>query len=169
MISPTCQTAALVATLAVLVVPPTAFAGDGIYDVPLPTFESPVTPAFVPPKSVARKFITPFPIVRIKGRLTPRGVHLTRLSVDAPAGTRVTIRCRRRGCPKRSVARTTRLLRFKQYERNLPAGVRLIVTATKPDVIGKHVLIRIRKGRVPKRLDRCLRPGERAPVTCSEV
>ena len=162
-----------------------AIAQDPVYDIPaapLPSdepanapFNPPPNPSFNPPPTTsptAPAFIRPFPVVRIKGRLTANGARVTRLSVKAPAGTDVTVRCRRRGCPKRRSARsasTARLLRFRAFERKLPAGVRLIVTATRASLIGKHVTIRIRRGRVPKRRDRCLEPGETRPIACARA
>ena len=162
-----------------------AIAQDPVYDIPaapLPSdepanapFNPPPNPSFNPPPTTsptAPAFIRPFPVVRIKGRLTANGARVTRLSVKAPAGTDVTVRCRRRGCPKRRSARsasTARLLRFRAFERKLPAGVRLIVTATRASLIGKHVTIRIRRGRVPKRRDSCLEPGETRPIACARA
>lgn len=161
-----------------------ALAQDPVYDIPAAPapsdkpanapFDPPANPPFTPPAATspnAPAFIEPFPVVRIKGRLTANGARVTRLSVRAPAGTDVTVRCRRRGCPKRLSARTTRrtarLLRFRAFERKLPAGVRLIITATRAGLIGKHVTITIRRGRPPKRRDRCLEPGETRPIACA--
>src|SRR5262249_7158278 len=48
----------------------------------------------------------PFPVVRIAGSETGSGVKLRLLRVQqAPAGARVTVRCRGRHCPVRSVSR----------------------------------------------------------------
>jgi hypothetical protein len=157
-----------------------ALAQDPVYDIPAaptpaqPPFDLPPNPPFdLPPATppTAPEFIRPFPVVRIKGRLTASGARVTRLSVKAPAGTDVTVRCRRHGCPKRlsaRTARTARPLRFRAFERKLRAGVRLIVTATRAGLIGKHVTIKIRRGRVPKRLDRCLEPGKTVPIACPQ-
>jgi hypothetical protein len=150
-----------------------ALAQDPVYDIPTapanPPFDLPANPPFEPP---APAFIRPFPVVRIKGRLTANGARVTRLSVKAPAGTEVTVRCRRHGCPKRRsnrTAHTARPLRFRAFERKLRAGVRLIVTATRVGLIGKHVTIKIRRGRAPKRVDRCLEPGETVPIACPQL
>jgi hypothetical protein len=113
--------------------------------------------------------LDPFPTVRIVGRVVGRGVRISLLSVRAPRGTRVTVRCEGPGCPRaRSYAgrATTRLRRFERY---LRAGTRLSVRITRPDAIGKHTLFVIRRGRAPARLDRCLPPGARRPVDCAAV
>src|SRR5215210_6223316 len=60
-----------------------------IPDQPAP-FDVPANPPFTPPTTTpptAPEFIRPFPVVRIKGRLTAKGARVTRLSVRAPVGT----------------------------------------------------------------------------------
>jgi hypothetical protein len=52
----------------------------------------------------------------------------------------------------------------RQY---LRAGVRLEVFVTKRGMIGKYTRFRIRRGKAPARLDRCLVPGVKKPVRCS--
>src|ERR1019366_4053130 len=47
----------------------------------------------------------PFPIVRIAGSETSSGVRLRLLTAQAPIGARVTVSCRGRGCPAKSVGR----------------------------------------------------------------
>jgi len=47
----------------------------------------------------------PFPIVRIAGSDTSSGVRLSLLTVQAPVGARITVRCRGRGCPGKSASR----------------------------------------------------------------
>ena len=163
----------MAAAVALLALPAAALADEPkpyeLPPAPTPTFEVPATPQFTPPVVVTPEgphFITPFPIVRISGRLTDDGAVLTRLSVRAPRGTKVTVVCKRRGCPKRRVARIASTLRFKPYQRRLRAGVRLEVSATSPNLIGKWVAITIRRGKPPKRSDRCLMPDSKVPVTC---
>jgi PKD repeat protein len=126
------------------------------------------------------RLLNPFPVVRIIGTVTRRGVRLRRLLVDAPSGARVTVRCRGRRCPfrKRTSMATTRssstgataarIIRFRRLERRLlRAGVRLKVMVTRPDAIGKFTFFRIRRRRPPVRIDRCLVPGVSDPVRCS--
>ena len=110
--------------------------------------------------------LRPFPIVRIKGGLTRTGARVTLLTVRAPRGARIAIRCRGRSCPVPRLARTATLTRFRTLERNLAAGTRIDVTVTRPDRIGKWTTIHIARGAPPTRRDRCVLPGARSPVPC---
>jgi hypothetical protein len=112
------------------------------------------------------RMMRPAPLVRIRGRLTRSGARITLLTVLAPRGARITVRCIGRGCPVRRIARTASVTRLTRFERSLPAGTRLIVTVTKRRRIGKHTTIAIRRGKAPTRRDRCLMPGARKPVAC---
>lgn len=107
----------------------------------------------------------PFPVVRIRGFLTAGGVRLTRVTVRAPRGARVTVVCRGRGCPRR-LARTAAVLRLRRFEAPLRAGVRLRVTISKPGYIAKVTTFWIRRGRVPLRLDACRWPGSKRTRAC---
>jgi hypothetical protein len=66
------------------------------------------------------------------------------------------------------VARTsaTSVTRFPRFERSLRAGIRLHLFVRQPGRIGKYTRFLIRAGAAPKRLDRCLFPGRRAPGRC---
>jgi hypothetical protein len=41
-----------------------------------------------------------------------------------------------------------------------------VISVTRPGFIGKHTLIRIRRGKPPVRVDRCLYPGTKRPTAC---
>ena len=115
------------------------------------------------------RMMSPFPVVRIRGRLTARGARLNLLTVRSPRGARIRIVCRGEDCPTRRWARTARtstLTRVQRFQRSLDAGTRLIITVKKPRRIGKHTTILIRRARAPKRNDRCLYPGSSRPVAC---
>ena len=115
------------------------------------------------------RMMSPFPVVRIRGRLTLRGARLSLLTVRSPRGARIRVACRGDDCPTRRWARTARtssLTRVKRFQRSLDAGTRLIITVKKPRRIGKHTTILIRRARAPKRNDRCLYPGSSRPVAC---
>ena len=123
----------------------------------------------------APRHMRPRPLVRIRGYLTTNGARVTLLSVRAPGGARIVVRCRGRGCPTRRMsrtvdpdrlARTRGVTRLSRFERILRAGIRLTITVTKPDRIGKHTTIRIRRGAAPVRVDRCLLPNRSRPVAC---
>ena len=125
------------------------------------------TPAVVTPARAA--FLTPFPIVRIRGRLTSRGAVITLLSVRAPRGARVAVTCTggtRRGCPRGLRARTAAAVSFPAVKRHLRAGAALEVRVTRSGTIGKYTRFTIRKGRSPVRRDSCLLPGRSKPSAC---
>lgn len=111
--------------------------------------------------------IAPAPIVRLAGALTKSGARLRILSVKAPKGARVRVQCRGKDCPgRRSVLGVGRERRLRSFERAFRAGVRIEVRVTKTRRIGTYVRFTIRKGKAPRRDQRCLWPGERAPRSC---
>ena len=141
-------------------------------------------PAPVPPPpttgSSAPTAIAPFPVVRIAGSYTTRGVRLRLFTVTAPAGARITVRCQGRGCPYRRkgpfAVRTSdtrpasggsRYVRIRGFPRRLlKPGVRLQVFVAHKDRIGKYTSFKIRRRHPPLRADRCLRPGGRSVISC---
>jgi hypothetical protein len=124
------------------------------------------TPAPAGPLGTSRPpLLDPFPTVRIRGRLTPDGARVTRLTVRAPRGVSVLVSCHGRGCPVHRLALAAGV-RLRRFERELRAGTRLEITVTKPGYIGKWTTIVIRRGAVPRRRDRCVYPGARDPVQC---
>jgi hypothetical protein len=117
------------------------------------------------------QFMTPFPVVRILGLLTPRGARIRFLSVRAPASATIRVRCRGRGCPRRQAKRgrgIRRSVRFRRFERWLRAGTILEVRVSRSGAIGKFTRFRIRRGRPPARKDACLRPGRSRGSPCPE-
>ena len=133
---------------------------------PAPPPVGPVSGVPLPPAPLVR--MRPFPIVRIAGVVLPTGARITILSVRAPRGARVSARCIGRGCPVRSIARTSRMgiVRLHRYERRLRAGTKLELAVRKPGTIGKFTRFVIRAGKPPARTDRCLMPGRTRPVAC---
>jgi PKD repeat protein len=127
--------------------------------------------------------LNPFPIVRLAGTISRRGARLRRLLVTMPSGASLTVRCHGRGCPFRRttraaslapdlrlapVARAAALVRVKRLERRLlRVGTTVRIYITKPNEIGKYTRFRIRRGRAPSRIDRCLVPGAPGPLRCS--
>jgi PKD repeat protein len=117
------------------------------------------------------RLLNPFPIVRIAGRIGRAGTRFRVLSVNAPQGATVTVRCKGRGCPfkasKRS-ATTSRQVRIRKLERRLlRAGASIRIFVTKPGSIGKYTSITVRGGKPPRRSDRCLMPDSNTkPVKC---
>jgi PKD domain len=135
---------------------------------------APVTPSPQPdvPGSgdELRRVMTPFPIVRIAGRLLARGASVRLLAVTAPSGAVVTARCRGTGCPLRQLRRRShgRPIRIRGLERRLAARTRVEIFVRQRGLVGKYTSFRIRAGgRPPLRDDLCLRPGRGTPVSCS--
>lgn len=135
---------------------------------PLP----PPPPDTSPPPVRSLPLMSPFPVVRIVGRLTHRGARIRLLTVRAPASAAILVRCFRRRCRGRSLKRGlgfSRPVRFRKFERSLRAGVRIEVLVARGGVIGKYTRFRIRRGRRAARLDLCLRPGESRGSVCPEL
>jgi hypothetical protein len=145
--------------------------GDEV--VPIPA--GPPTPIAGPPtptgdvlgQQKSLRWIDPFPVVRIRGWLTSTGARVTLLTVRAPRGARIKVRCTGRSCPKRGYAHATVLVHLKPYERILKAGVKLEISITRPGYVGKYTSIKLRRGKAPLRRDLCLYPGARKARVCS--
>jgi PKD repeat protein len=114
------------------------------------------------------RLLTPFPIVRLAGRVTQRGTHVQILGVRAPAGSRAKVVCRGPRCPSGSLRKALRgkAVRFRAMERFLTAGSVVEVLIRRGDQIGKYTRFQIRRKRPPKRTDGCLPPGTSKAVTC---
>ena len=115
------------------------------------------------------RFIKPFPVVRVAGSFTLRSTTITRVSVRAPRGVRIGVQCRGRGCAYRRRALAARVRQVRSLARRYRPGAVLQIRVTQPDRIGKYVRLRIRSGRAPLRIDRCLMPDKKRPVRCPAV
>jgi hypothetical protein len=118
------------------------------------------------------QFIRPFPVVRVVGDVRKRGTRIKEIIVRVPTGSQVRIRCRGGGCPRPAAkrtggVRTARTLHVRRFARRVlrPRAV-LTISITKPGTIGKYTRLRIRRGKPPSRIDRCLLPGGKRPVRC---
>jgi hypothetical protein len=120
------------------------------------------------PTASAPGLLTPFPVIRIRGTYSRRGVAIQILTVRAPLGARVRARCSGRGCPRhsQSLSLTHSPLRLHRFERRLRAGSVLEVFVSKPGAIGKYLRFRIRAGHAPTRTDLCLNADGRHPMKC---
>jgi PKD repeat protein len=127
-------------------------------------------PPAAPKGDTRLRALTPFPIVRMAGRIGKRGTKFRVLTVDVPGGSTVTVRCSGRSCPfskNTRAASVTRKLRIRKLEnRLLRSGVLIKIFVTKAGTIGKYTSIKIRGGKSPKRVDRCLMPGSTKPTKC---
>jgi PKD repeat protein len=114
--------------------------------------------------------MSPFPVVRLRGRILRRSVRVELLSVQAPLGARITVRCTGHGCPFRVAVRRSRsghrVVRFTGLNHLLRAGTVIQIMVTKPGRIGKYTRFVIRSGAPPTRRDRCLAPGSSRPTAC---
>lgn len=94
---------------------------------------------------------------------TGNGIKVRSLSVDAPRGSRVRVRCRR-GC-RFSQSRTagSRPVGFSRVRnRRLPARARLEIFVTRSRSIGTYIRYTVTRGNF-RRTVRCLRPGSTTP------
>ena len=137
---------------------------------------TPVPGAPVPTQtSGGLRLLSPFPVVRMTGRITRRGTRVRLLRVRAPVRTKITVRCTGHSCPfKKQVravprgagSRTAATIRLRRLERLLLPGVRVRVYVTKRGEVGKYTRFRFRAGNAPVRTDRCVLPGSLTPAEC---
>ena len=83
------------------------------------------------------------------------------------------MRCRGRGCPIKFVRRVAAPnqrgvapVEFRRLERSLRFGVTVEIFVSKPGKIGKYTRFKVRRGRLPERVDMCLDPGGVRPLVC---
>jgi PKD repeat protein len=111
-------------------------------------------------------------LIRFLAAPTTTGAHLTQVSVTAPKGANVGIRCKGGNCPykrKRFTSKGKRVF-LRKLGRIYAAGTVIELRVTRSETIGKFTRVRIRAGREPARLDRCLRPGRpEKPIKCDRV
>jgi PKD repeat protein len=126
---------------------------------------------------VVLRLISPFPVVRITGKVTKRGARIKRLTVRAPDRATVAVRCRGRSCPFRRTNQTVKLaatsespsktVRVKRLERRLlRGGTSIKVLVSRQGEVGKYTRFKIRSGKSPLRVDECLTPGSTVPKEC---
>lgn len=87
-----------------------------------------------------------------------------------PAGSRVRLRCRGKGCPfkrrKVSVAKGTANLLPPLRRAKLRPRTVVEIRVTAPESIGRVISLRVRQGKAPRKRTRCLPPGTTRPVAC---
>jgi hypothetical protein len=141
---------------------------------PPPVFES-VAPAPTPVattgqvlhETASRKLMRPFPTVRMRGVLTPRGARVTVFAVRAPKAAKVTVRCKG-SCPRKRWSPSAckkSLTRVRAFERTLRSGTVISVSVTRRGYVGKKTVFVIRRAKTPRRIDSCLAPGKKARRT----
>lgn len=111
-------------------------------------------------------------VVRIRGAAGGKRVRVERLSVQAPSGSTIRVRCSGRGCPSRettSLARSARsAVRFPRFERSLRVGIVIRILVTRSGRIGKYTRFALVANRPPLRADSCVRHGRTKPFPCPD-
>jgi hypothetical protein len=128
----------------------------------------------IPVSGPPHPLMQPFPVVRIVSTDTSSGIRLKLLRVlHTPAGAQITVTCRGRGCPVKSLKRVAALVKgsvpaytFGRVQRSLRAGVMLEVRVFKAGQIGKYTRLTVRRGKLPQRVDLCLDPAGVKPIVC---
>jgi hypothetical protein len=147
---------------------PTASPSPAPVPAPVPPAPAPVSGGAVAgAHAKSPRSLKPFPVVRIKGWLTPSGAQVTMLTVRAPRGSTISVRCRGAHCPRRRLTRAGRLVHLRPYERLLRGSVRLEISVTRRGYVGKRTVINLRSGNAPTRRDLCLYPGVSKAKACS--
>src|SRR6185503_17116257 len=99
------------------------FPTPGTYTVSLKVFDSENVDAFMTKSIVVQappvplltaptlapsgpKLLSPFPVVRLAGRISKAGTRLRLFAIEAPPGARVVVMCHGRSCPFRLSARS---------------------------------------------------------------
>jgi hypothetical protein len=115
----------------------------------------------------------PFPIVRIISTYTRRGIKLKLLRVQASAGAQITVTCRGRGCPVKSLKRLAASANagvsaytFGRLQRPLRAGVVVEIRVSKSGQIGKYTRLTVRRSKLPQRVDQCLDSAGVKAIAC---
>ncbi|HWI08332.1 MAG TPA: hypothetical protein VNT54_12565, partial [Solirubrobacteraceae bacterium] len=120
--------------------------------------------------STGTPLLTPFPLVRLRGRILSTGVTISLLSVRAPKGSKVTVTCRgpARSCPRSKWTKTTgsTATRVRVFERRkMRSGTILRIFVTKRGFVGKYTRFTIRRKKAPLRADSCSRANV-TPLRC---
>jgi PKD repeat protein len=131
---------------------------------------SPPAPAPSSGQSTKPALLNPFPIIHLRARIIGGSIRIDLLSVKAPSGATVQVRCKGRRCPAKTLRERVRsgakAVRFKKLERRLRAGTVLQIYVTKRGSIGKYTRFVFRTGKAPSRRDLCLPAGSMRPGRC---
>jgi hypothetical protein len=124
--------------------------------------------------------LSPFPVVRVSGIVRRTGIKVRLLTVTGPIGATVHVRCAGRGCPFKRTSTVvkpsarssatlplTGLVRVKRFKgRLLRAKAMVRVFVVRQGAIGKYTRLRVRKGKPPARVDRCVTSVNQKPFDC---
>jgi Bacterial Ig-like domain len=140
---------------------------------PTPPAKTPVTPTPSKPQ-----LLSPFPLVRIAGTLTPSGARISLLSVRAPRGALVRVTVSLACSRKRRSSRRCRVLHaagtvgrrdaidFRGLARAYRSGTVIVVRVWRAARIGKYTRFTIVRGKAPRRVDQCLVAGATRGSRC---
>jgi hypothetical protein len=131
----------------------------------------------IPVTAPALVLMQPFPVVRIAGTESSAGVRISLLTVQAPVGAKISVSCHGPGCPAKPqslVAGAGRgrsragmiLISLRRFERSLRPGAVLEIRVTKSGQIGKFTRFRVRRHKLPTRVDSCLGAAGVKPIVC---
>lgn len=127
-----------------------------------------------PTRTAAPRLMSPFPLVRLAGRLTSTGVKVNVLAVRARRGSLARVRVRPRCVPgapcllrrgARIVGRTG-IVRFRGFEVAYRVGTVIEIRVSRGTTIGKYTRFVIRRDKPPRRFDGCLMPGATRGSRC---
>jgi PKD repeat protein len=125
-------------------------------------------------------------VVELRALVFRRDTKVRWLRVRAPAGSKVTVRCRGKRCPKGAVKTSKRsnrmmrlravktskgskkTMRFKAFERRFRPKTTLVVTVTKSGFIGTQTTFTMRRRKAPIRRNLCVPPGAKKASGCPE-
>jgi hypothetical protein len=112
--------------------------------------------------------VLPGVFIALEGSRVGARTKISLLSVRAPRGSRIAVRCAGTGCPKRATKtlRRRKALRFKAFERRFRPRTKLVITVTKTGFVGKRTTFTIRRGAKPRRQTLCLNPGAKRGKRC---
>ena len=131
-----------------------------------------------PPSATVFNLLVPFPVILIEGIYGRRGAVVHRLTVQAPTGAGIEVRCLGRRCPgrvrrQRATAAAPRgqaaamvAHRFKRFQRRFRAGTAIEIRVTMRGKIGKYTRFRVRRAKPPLRVDACVVGVARRPSVC---
>jgi hypothetical protein len=159
-----------------------AFTVDTVPQAPGPRTPTPApTPPAAPPVTPAPsgpRLLSPFPLVRIAGTLTPTGARITLLSVRASRGALVRVTVSPACSRKRRSSRRCRVLHaagtvgrsdainFRGLAHAYRSGTVIVVRVWRAGRIGKYTRFTIVRGKAPRRVDQCLVPGAARGSRC---
>jgi hypothetical protein len=126
--------------------------------------------------AAAPTLLEPFPIVRMAGSYDAAGAKISLLTVQAPVGATIKVKCHGAGCPAKSETVVvasgakskpgTVLVTLRRFERPLRAGTVLEIEVSYHGEIGKFTRFVIHHGKSPSRQDLCLNPAATTPIQC---